>query len=236
MYTGKLYLIPTYIGDELSEKSFPEFNKQIIDSIEHFIVEEERTCRRFIKKLCPEKNINNIQFFLLNEHTNPLNINEILNPCLKGSDMGLMSEAGTPCIADPGHEVVLLAHNLGIEVIPLVGPSSILLALMASGLNGQNFAFVGYLPIGKHERIKAIRNLEQRSKIENQTQIFIEAPYRNLQIFEDILSTCRETTLVCVAYDIQFSSQFIRTQAINKWKEQFPNFQKHPAIFMIQAI
>ncbi len=235
MQTGKLYLIPTFIGDEILEKSFPEFNKQVIHSIEHFIVEEERTCRRFIKKVCPEKKIDTIQFYLLNEHTNPLSIHNILNPCLSGKDMGLMSEAGIPCIADPGHEVVLLAHNSGIEIIPLVGPSSIFLALMASGLNGQNFAFVGYLPIAKNERIKALRNLEQRSKVEKQTQIFIEAPYRNHQIFEDIITTCRETTLVCLAYDIQLPSQYIRTQPVKQWKKQFPEFQKHPAIFILQA-
>lgn len=233
---GKLFLIPSFIGNEDVSLSFPAYNIKIVDSLQYFIVEELRSARRFIKKICPTKNIDSIEFYLFNEHSSKSFISDLLKPCINGQNIGLLSEAGAPCIADPGAEVVFFAHKLNIKVVPLIGPSSILLALMASGLNGQNFAFVGYLPIKKSERIKAIKFYEKRSKQENQTQCFIEAPYRNMQLLDDILSAANPDTLLCIAYDITLPSQYICTKTIQDWKNNIPDFQKHPAIFLLYAL
>ncbi len=231
---GKLYLIPSFIGNDNISHSFPEINKEIIQNIVFFVVEEIRTARRFIRKVCPNKNIDDLTFFMLNEHTIHNELARYLSPCHEGHSVGILSEAGVPCIADPGSELVFIAHKLDIEVIPLIGPSSILMALMASGLNGQNFAFVGYLPIKKNERQKAIHRLEQRSFLENQTQCFIEAPYRNHQLLSDILQIAHPDTQLCIAYDLTLPSQFIKTLSIKEWKNKMPDFQKHPAIFLLK--
>jgi 16S rRNA (cytidine1402-2'-O)-methyltransferase len=231
---GKLYLIPSFLGDENPLNMFPSVNATIVKDLKHFIVEEERTARRFLKKLVPEIVIDNLHFNVLNEHTKPEEIGSYLNACNE-FNVGLLSEAGVPCVADPGALIVALAHKMNIEVVPLIGPSSILMALMASGLNGQSFAFNGYLPVQHNERVNRIKFFEKRSNIENQTQIFIEAPYRNMPLFEDIISTCSPNTLMCVASDLTLDTQFIKTMRIEDWKKNKPDLKKHPAIFLINS-
>ncbi len=230
---GKLYLIPSFLGSENSNEVFPELNRKLVSQLKYFIVEEERTARRFLKKLVPEIIIDQLSFKLLNEHTNEVEISSYLMP-IETESIGLISEAGVPCVADPGSTLVKLAHEKNIEVIPLVGPSSILLALMASGLNGQNFAFRGYLPIKKDEKVMVIKSLEKRSYQENQTQIFIEAPYRNNQLIEDITTICEPNTLFCIACDLTLPSQFIKTATIREWKNKKPDIHKRPAIFILK--
>jgi len=230
---GKLFLIPSFLGTDNPNEVFPAYNYEMVRNMKHFIVEDERTARRFLKKLVPEIIINDLNFSLLNEHTKPEEIINFLNPC-KDENMGLISDAGVPCVADPGAIIVQMAHQKGIEVIPLIGPSSILLALMGSGLNGQSFAFNGYLPVQKNERTKAIKHLEKRSLTENQSQIFIEAPYRNNQLLEDIYQTCEPETLICIACDLTLPSQFLKTDSVKSWKIKKPNFHKRPAIFVLK--
>jgi 16S rRNA (cytidine1402-2'-O)-methyltransferase len=230
---GKLYLIPSFLGSENPNEVFPELNSQIIRNLKYFIVEEERTARRFLKKIVPEIQIDQLQIRLLNEHTKPEEILNFLNPA-EFDSIGLISEAGVPCVADPGAAVVRLAHQKGIEIIPLVGPSSILLALMGSGLNGQNFTFHGYLPVQKNERVKSIKLLEKRSFQENQTQMFIEAPYRNQAMLGDILNSCSSETLLCIACDLTLPNQLLKTMTIREWKIKLPDIQKRPAIFLLK--
>jgi 16S rRNA (cytidine1402-2'-O)-methyltransferase len=230
---GKLYLVPSFIGSEKSEEIFPEINKKIISELKYFIVEEERSARRFLKKIVPEIIINNLQFSILNEHTKLNEIADYLNPCDKYS-VGLISEAGVPCVADPGSQIVKLAHEKNIEVVPLIGPSSLLLALMASGFNGQNFAFNGYLPVQRNERTRMLKIYEKRSFSENQTQLFIETPYRNRQLLEDILTTCEPGTFLSIACDLTLPTQFIKTQYIREWKIKLPDIHKRPAIFCLK--
>ena len=198
-----------------------------------FIVENVRTARRHIKKIYPDKNINNTTFYTYGKN-NHLNLeNEFLPHILKGNDLALLSEAGAPCIADPVAKIVEYAHNFQIDVIPLVGPSSILLALMGSGLNGQNFAFTGYLPIDKLERKKNIRKLEDISKKTGQTQIFMETPYRNNQLIETLLKTCSNSTKLCIATDITLPTENIKTKTVVEWKQTKTNINKKPTIFLI---
>ena len=229
---GKLYLIPAPIGDSDISNIIPENIKNIIDSIKYYIVENVRTARRYLIKLGIKTSINDLIFYELNEHTKPEEISEFLKP-IKDYNIGLISEAGVPCVADPGSVIVGLAHSMNISVVPLVGPSSILLALMASGLNGQNFAFNGYLPVKQPEKIKKLLSLEKKSFIENQTQIFIETPYRNIQLFNDIIKICNENTLLCIAADLTSESEFIKTKPISFWKKNIPDINKKPAIFLI---
>lgn len=231
---GKLYLIPAFLGGDRADEVFPPYNLHVIESLRHFVVEDEKTARRFIKTVSPQRAIGELKFYVLNEHTDLATIDEFIKPCLEGETVGVLSEAGVPCVADPGAELVRLAHRQNIEVVPLVGPSSVILALMASGLNGQSFAFVGYLPVARHERQKAIRQLEQRSLIENQTQCFIETPYRNLQLFDDIVQTAHPETLLCIACDLTLPSQWIATRTVEEWKKNRPDIHKHPAIFLIK--
>jgi len=227
---GKLYLIPSFLGTENSKEVFPELNKEIIKKLNYFIVEDERSARRFLKKLLPEITIDQLNFSILNEHSKPSEIKGYLDPCERYST-GLISEAGVPCVADPGSQIVKMAHDKNIEVVPLIGPSSILLALMASGLNGQNFAFNGYLPVKRDERVKKIRFYEKRSFTENQTQVFIETPYRNVQLLDDILDNCDPGTFLTIACDLTLSSQIIKTRRIDEWKIKKPDIRKRPAIF-----
>jgi 16S rRNA (cytidine1402-2'-O)-methyltransferase len=230
---GKLYLIPSFLGSDNADEVFPELNKKIVRTISHFIVEEERTTRRFLKKLLPEILINDLQFKILNEQTKEEEIGDYLIPCNENS-IGLISEAGIPCVADPGSQIVKIAHERNIEVVPLVGPCSIIMTLMASGLNGQNFAFNGYLPVKRNDRIKMIKFYEKRSFNENQTQLFIEAPYRNTQLLEDILNNCETDTFLCIACDLTLPEQLIKTKKIKEWKTKIPDIQKRPAIFAFQ--
>jgi len=230
-----LYLTPTPLSENTIEKIFPKYVISIVNGLRQFVVEDIRTARRFISKTGHPGPIESLQFHELNEHTTE---NEVLSllPYLLVEDTGLLSEAGVPCVADPGSKIVRLAHANGITIIPLVGPSSILMALMASGLNGQSFVFVGYLPVKKDERRKRIRELERRSKEENQTQIFIETPYRNMQLLGDILQCCLPETLLTIAKDITGINEFILTKKIKNWMNDFPNLNKIPTVFLLQAV
>ena len=231
--SGKLYLIPTTLGETNLEKILPIGNSEMISSIRFFIVENIRTARRFLKKVNPAIIIDELTFFELNQHTKPEEITQFLKPLQDGNDMGIISEAGCPAIADPGADVVALAQQQGLKVAPLVGPSSILLSLMASGFNGQSFTFAGYLPVQQADRIKALKKMENRIYSENQTQIFIETPYRNMKMLEDILATCQPATKLCIAADITLLTEFIQTKPVSAWKSQKPDLNKRPCIFLI---
>ena len=233
MQTASLYLIPVTLGETEIAKVLPPYNKEIIVSIRYFIVENVRTARRFLKQTDPEIDIDSLTFYTLNKHTSDAELSSFLKPIEGGHSIGIISEAGCPAIADPGADVVAIAQKKNIPVVPLVGPSSILLALMASGFNGQSFAFHGYLPIDAGERIKALKALEQRIYSEDQTQLFIETPYRNGKLVEDILKTCKPTTRLCIAADVTLSSEFIKTKTVTEWKKQVPELSKRPCIFLI---
>jgi 16S rRNA (cytidine1402-2'-O)-methyltransferase len=233
---AKLYLIPTTLGDTRIERVLPPDLTGLVSSIPVFIVENIRTARRFLKKVDPEIVIDNLTFFELNQHTDKKEISRFLEPHANGLDIGMISEAGCPAVADPGADVVKIAHTKNIQVVPLVGPSSILLALMASGMSGQNFAFNGYLPIKNPEKAQQIKMLEKRMQTEGQTQIFIEAPYRNAQLLNDLLLNCDPQTMLCIAADITLDSEFIRSKPISWWKLHIPDIQKRPAIFMIGRV
>jgi 16S rRNA (cytidine1402-2'-O)-methyltransferase len=230
---AKLYLIPTTLGDNQLESVIPSDISHIVKRIKYFIVENMRTARRYLKKTDPSINIDELNFNELNEHTDKKVLEEFLKPLFEGHDVGIISEAGCPGIADPGADVVKLAHEKNIRVVPLVGPSSILLSLMASGMNGQNFAFIGYIPAKQIERIKAIREIERHSFLEKQTQIFIEAPYRNTTLLEDLVNTLNDQTRLCIAVDLTLETEYIRTQTIASWKKGVPDINKRPAIFLI---
>lgn len=230
---ANLYLIPVTLGGQKTESVIPDANSLIVKKIKYFIVEEIRSARRYLKKIDPNINIDELNFQELNEHTPKQGLEDLITPLFKGFDVGIISEAGCPGIADPGADIVRLAHERNIRVIPLVGPSSILLSLMASGMNGQNFAFVGYLPVRRNERINAIREIEKRSAMEKQTQIFIEAPYRNTQLIDDLTTTLNDHTRLCIAADITLETEFIQTKTIASWKKEVPAINKRPAIFLI---
>jgi len=231
---GKLYLIPTRLGDSPPLEVLPISIKKVIELLDYYIVENEKTARKFIKKSSPRKPQQKLNLYTLNKYTKPEEIINYLNPCLEGINVGLLSEAGCPGVADPGAEIVKLAHQQGIRVIPLVGPSSILLALMASGMNGQNFAFNGYLPIEGKEKKQALKLLERRSFETGQSQIFIETPYRNNKILEEMLSTLNPNTRICVACDLTLPTEFIKTQTVDNWKKIKIDLHKRPSIFIIQ--
>lgn len=217
--TGKLYLIPNSLGSDDLNAILPQENFNIIKNIQTFIVENLRTARRFLSKAGHSGNIDKLDFFILNEHTNTNELSDYLETIKQGKDIGLLSDAGVPCVADPGADIVSMAQNQGIQVVPLVGPSSILMGLMASGFNGQNFAFVGYLPREQSERNKRIKELETRVYKEEQTQLFIETPYRNNQMFESLLGQCNPETKVCVACDITLNTEYIVTHKVKDWKK-----------------
>lgn len=230
---SSLYLIPTSLGDTSFEKILPSYNTKVVNALKYFIVEDVRTARRFLKKTNPAIDIDALTFFILNQHTSLVEISSFLRPMFDGHDMGILSEAGCPAIADPGAEVVAIAQRNDFKVIPLVGPSSILLALMASGFNGQSFAFNGYLPIQPAERAKALRTLESKAFTENQSQIFIETPYRNMKMMEEILNSCKPSTHLCIAADITLESEFIKTKTMSEWKKTLPDLNKRPCIFIL---
>ncbi len=231
---GNLYLIPCTLGDTPPLEVLPLLVKKAVEHIDHYIVEHEKDARRFIKSIDSKKSQPDLQIQLINKFTNELEIPEMLDPCLEGFDMGIISDAGCPGIADPGAAVVHQAHLKGIKVVPLVGPSSILLAMMASGFNGQNFAFNGYLPIDKGERKAAIKKYEKLSGDENQSQLFIETPYRNNQLLESFLSTLHPKTQICVACDITLATEYIKTAPVEVWKKTKEVLNKRPALFIIQ--
>ncbi len=236
LVTGKLYLIPTTLGDGAPLEVMPLSIKRVVEQVDHYIAENEKTARRFIKKISANKAQPSLHFEHLNKFTEPETIPTFLNPCISGLDIGLLSEAGCPGIADPGAEVVRIAHEKNIKVVPLVGPSSILLAMMASGLNGQNFAFNGYLPIDNAERRSAIKKFEKLSKATGQAQLFIETPYRNEKLLEEFKKVLQPNTLVCVAADITLPSEMIMTKSIFSWKRTTLDIHKKPTIFILQAV
>ena len=224
---GRLILFPVPIGAEDVEASLPAYNLQLLNGCHTFIVEELRTARRFLKHVGYQQSIDETTFHILNEHTEPAEIGHYLDPIDKGEDVGLLSEAGLPCVADPGALVTRMAQSKCIEIVPLVGPSSLMLALMASGLNGQQFAFLGYLPVDRHQRAAAIRSIEQTAIRTGQTQIFIEAPYRNNQMLEALSDACHPETLICVACDLTLASQTVRTLTAAQWRKQRQNINLH---------
>lgn len=228
-----LYLIPVTLGDTAIERVLPSYNREIIAGISHFVVENIRSARRFLRRSNPDIVIDALTFYTLDEHTRPEEISAFLAPLRAGKPVGVISEAGCPAIADPGADLVAIAQREGLTVVPLVGPSSILMSLMASGFNGQSFAFNGYLPVEPAERTRRIKQLEQRAYAEDQTQIFIETPYRNHKMIEELVRTCRPTTRLCVACDISCETEEIHTRTMAQWKKAKYEIQKRPAIFLI---
>jgi len=232
MSIGKLYLVPNKLG-ESEDNKFLVSHQSLISKTKYFIFENEKPGRVFIKEISPEKKQSELNISILNKHTTEEEFNDFLNPCLNGNDIALISDAGCPGIADPGSEIVRLAHQSKIKVVPLVGPSSILLALMASGMSGQNFKFNGYLPIEKNERKSKIKNLEKTSIIT--TQIFMETPYRNNKFVSVLLEVLKPETELCIACDITLTTEYIKTKKVKEWKSTKIDINKRPAIFLIQS-
>ena len=231
---GKLYLLPNLLGETTVEGVIPRDVIDTIKSIRIFATENVKNTRRYLKKIDKTIHIDELTFLDLNEHSDIKDI-EAYIPYLKDNDVGIISEAGCPGIADPGAELVALAHRHNYQVMPLVGPSSILLALIASGCNGQNFSFNGYLPVNRSERVKSLRTYEKQAAAENRTQIFIETPYRNLQLFEDIVSSLSPVTRLTVACDITTENEYIKTMQIKDWKHVKPDINKRPTFFILYA-
>jgi len=230
---ASLVLIPVTLGETEHRRVLPEYNREMVLSIRHFIVENIRTARRFLKKMEPAIVIEELTFYELNKHTSPEELAGYLLPLEKGESVGVLSEAGCPAVADPGADIVSIAQQKEYPVIPLVGPSSILLSVMASGFNGQSFAFHGYLPIEATERTQLIKKLEGRIYTENQTQLFIETPYRNNKLAEELIRTCRPLTRLCIASNISCEDEFIRTRSIKEWTGKLPDLNKKPTIFLL---
>ncbi len=228
-----LYLLPVALGETSLEKVLPSYNKEVIQAIRHFIVEDVRSARRFLKKVDREIDIDALSFYPLNKHTSSEDISDYLKPLESGFPMGVISEAGCPAIADPGADVVAIAQRKNLRVVPLVGPSSIILSVMASGFNGQSFSFHGYLPIEAGERLKKLKALEQRVYSEHQTQLFIETPYRNNKMVDDILHACRPQTKLCIAADITNEGEYIKTKTLKEWQGKIPDLSKIPCIFLL---
>ncbi len=230
---GSVFLIPSGLGGDRPGVIWPEENYKVVNDLSVFIAEDLRTARRFLRQMGYNRDFDKVEFFLLNKHTAPEELDGFLTPALNGKNIGLLSEAGCPGIADPGQDVVRIAHKKGIRVVPMVGPSSIFLALMASGFNGQHFLFHGYLPINKAERKKKMKVLEQQAYQFDQTQVFMETPFRNNKMLEDLVNTCKPSTMLCIACDITTASEFIQTRSIVHWKKEMPDLHKRPGIFLI---
>ena len=233
---GTLYLIPVTLGDDNINQVLPPEVVKTVQNLENFVVESKKSARQFLSTIKTAKPVRELTLNLLNEHTLDKDVSALLAPLLAGKDVGLMSDAGCPGIADPGAKLVELAHLKGIRVVPFVGPSSILLSLMASGLNGQQFAFLGYLPVDKQARNIKLKEIEKRSQTYKETQIFIETPYRNQHMLEAILSVCQPNTRLCVACDISLESEMIVTKTVAAWKKSpLPDLHKRPAVFLLLA-
>ncbi|HNS17279.1 MAG TPA: SAM-dependent methyltransferase [Bacteroidales bacterium] len=230
---GRLYLIPVTLGETSPETVIPGGSLEILHRLNEFVAEDIHSARRHLHRARYSGDLNTVTFHLYNEHSQPADIVPVINALSSGHDIGLLSEAGLPCVADPGSAIVQEAHRKGLQVIPLTGPSSVMLALMASGFNGQNFTFHGYLPVRSQERIRQIRLLEKMILRNDQTQIFMEAPYRNLQLFEDILRTCSDEIYLCVACDLTLDTEWIRSQPVREWKKDHPAIHKRPAVFLL---
>ena len=228
-----LYLIPVTLGETPIEQVLPAYNKEVILTLRHFIVEDVRSARRFLKRVEKEIDIDTLTFYPLNKHTSPEAISGYLKPLEQGESMGVISEAGCPAVADPGADVVAMAQRKGLEVVPLVGPSSIILSVMASGFNVQSFAFNGYLPIEADQRARKLKALEQRAATEHQTQLFIETPYRNNKMVEEILRTCRPQTKLCIAANLTCPDAYVHTHSVKDWVGKVPDLSKMPCIFLI---
>ena len=228
-----LYLIPVTLGDTNYSRVLPEYNSEIIRGIRFFIVENIKSARRFLAQV-ENSHVDDAVYYELSEHTDVKDIGDYLDPIAKGESVGVISEAGCPAVADPGADIVAIAQKRNIRIVPLVGPSSMIMAVMASGLSGQSFAFNGYLPVKPAERTSRIRQLEQRALKERQTQLFIETPYRNAQMFDAIVSACRKETKLCVAAGITTDHEYIKTKTCAQWKKcGLPDLKKIPAIFLI---
>lgn len=233
-YSGRIFLLPTTLGDNDPIEVLPASVQREVERLDTFIVENEKTARRAIKKIVPSKDQPSLKFFLLNKHTDPADMPSFLLPCKEGKDIGLLSEAGCPGVADPGAEIVKMAHNEGIKVVPMVGPSSILLAMMGSGMNGQSFTFNGYLPIDKAEKRNELKNLERISFEKQQAQLFIETPYRNNKLLEDLIQHLHPQTRLCIACDLTLASEFIVTRPLSEWAKTKVDLHKRPTIFILQ--
>ena len=229
-----LYLIPVTLGATPLEQVLPAYNRSVILGIRHFIVEEVRSARRFLKQVDRNVDIDALEFYPMGKHADAARFARYLDPLRLGHPMGVISEAGCPAVADPGADVVAIAQREGLRVVPLVGPSSILLAVMASGFNGQSFAFHGYLPIDPAARARRLKQLEALTVSENQTQLFIETPFRNAKMVADILRTCRPQTRLCIAAGLTTPEEYVRTLTVKQWQgTKIPELSKVPAIFAI---
>lgn len=234
MSSGSLYLIPVTLGEDSDPALvLPPTVKPLINRCAEFIVEDERSARRFLKKAGLERPLQEVKLYPIGKHAETQDYTHYLYTALQGKDMGLLSEAGCPGVADPGADIVRLAHEKGIRVVPLVGPSSLLLALMASGMNGQSFCFHGYLPIDKQERRQKLKELERIAKQKKQTQLFIETPFRNDQLLDEVLATCEPGTLLCIACDLTLETELVKTKTVAAWKKEKPDLRKRPAVFLI---
>ena len=232
---GRLFLIPSPLGDNDPAEVIPAPTLTLLQVIGCYVVEEVRTARRYLSRAGLKGRIAELEFHELNEHTSQEEVERLAALFDDGRDVGLISEAGLPAVADPGAALVALCHRRGIEVVPQVGPSSLMLALMASGLNGQSFAFCGYLPAKTEDRRNAIKSIEKTSQSKRQTQIFIETPYRNDAMFSDLLQSCRPSTRICVAANITMPDEFIRTKTVAEWKKENPIIGKRPCVFLMLA-
>ena len=233
---GTLYLIPVTLGDDMVQHVIPDYVLNVARKLETFVVESEKSARHFLSTIKTLKPVRELNLHLLNEHTDMKVLPDLLAPLLAGHNVGLMSDAGCPAVADPGAQLVQLAHKKGIRVVPMVGPSSILLSLMASGLNGQQFAFLGYLPVEKSQRNQKLKEIEKRSASHKETQLFIETPYRNQAMLDAILQTCHAQTQLCIACDVSLDSEMIVTKSIASWKSSAPiDIHKRPCLFLMLA-
>jgi 16S rRNA (cytidine1402-2'-O)-methyltransferase len=233
MSMGTLFLIPVSLGETVNEKLFPDLNLRLINELEYLVVENERSARRFIRSTGSKRDFDSLELILLDKRTSQHEISRPMELLLQGKDIGLMSEAGCPGVADPGQILIAEAHTYNIKVVPLIGPSSILLGLMASGLNGQGFTFNGYLPIDKHDRTRKLKELDSVVSRTGFTQIFMETPYRNQKLFEEVTRICNNQHLLCLAVDITMSSEEIKTQTISEWKATSIHLHKRPCMFLL---
>lgn len=233
MSKGTIYLIPNSLGNRELSVVLPPLIGEVINQLDHFIVENEKNARRFLKAAGIEKPISELHFFPMGKHSDPTEFPSFVKIGESGTSMGVISDAGCPGVADPGAEIVALAHRAGIRVVPLTGPSSILLALMASGFSGQGFTFHGYLPIDKKERVRFLKSLEVEVKKSGQTQIFMDTPFRNEQVFEDLIKNGHPETRLCIAADITLPAEYIKTMTIKDWQKQKPKLHKRPCMFLV---